>query len=436
MVKKKEQELKFITQDEIEEKIKNHLLILRWEKNLDDDFSWYYFWEWVEWKGTKNEKYHELKYDIFEWRDLQKINFENSEFNRWWWYLKWKFWENERNNSLKVSFKESNLKEANFKNTKIKNVSFISAILDWADIRWAEYNTNTFSKEQLATMILTDIDFEKYQEKKKLEKENKELKKDVTEKIEVIKNTSEEQVKLLTQSFEKLETQFLLEEKRWLFISFIVFFSLFLYLFVPILDLIAFKYMPKILVIILIIILALIISTILAIFNKWEKKNIVRKEYINMEFNFKKMFYTFFKNIWILFYNSIHLLKKVLFEFLILFIPSIFLFNILLLIPEPSKSVLTWDLKYILLPLWILLSTFLYFSIYQYSKSKRLRIENSNKIALLHWFYAIRTDTWKDMDKWRFYDNVANVVFDKVYPDKEYNLPIDKIIDLAKIINK
>lgn len=427
MVKKKKEELKFITQDEIEEKIKNHLLILRWEKDLDNNFSWYHFTNWLEWIDTKNEKEYNIYYKIFEERNLESSNFSNSTF--------WKGVDNYLDDK-NFSFRNSNLKDSDFKKAKIKNVDFKWANLEWVDIRWTDYNANTFSKEQLTTMILTDEDSEKYQEKKRLEKENKELKKDVTQKIEVIKNTSEEQTKLLTQSFEKLEKQFLLEEKRWLCISFIIFFWLFLYLFIPILDLIAFKYMPKILIIILIAILTLIIATILAFFNNWEKKNIIRKKYINIEFNFKKMFYTFFKNIWILFYNSFHILKKVLFELLILFITSIFLVNILLLIPEPSKSVLTWDLKYILLPLWILLSTFLYFSIYQYSKSKKLRIENSNKIALLHWFYAIRTDTWKDIDKWRFYDNVANVVFDKVYPDKESNLPIDKIIDLAKIINK
>jgi len=302
MVIEKEQELKFITQDEIEEKIKNHLLILRWGNDLDDDFSWYHFTNWVSWKDTKDEKKYYINNKIFEERNLEWCIFINSVF--WVWYnfsyadnLDLSFM-NANADNLDFSFMNANLKNADFKNSKIKDVYFHWAILDWVDIRWAKYNTDTFSKEQLDTMILTDEDYNKYEEKKKLENENKELKKDVTEKNEVLKNTSEKQTNLLTQSFEKLEKQFLLEEKRWLVTSFIIFIFLLLFFFsIPILDIFVSK--------------------------------------------------------------------------------------------------ITWELKYLLLPLWVLLSTFLYFSIYQYSKSKKLRIENSNKIALLHWFSAIRADILK-----------------------------------------
>ena len=96
------------------------------------------------------------------------------------------------------------------------------------------------------------------------------------------------------------------------------------------------------------------------------------------------------------------------------------------------------DSKYWLFPFWILLSSFLYFSIYQYSKAKQLRIENQNKVALLHWLQALRSDTTEWMEKWRFYDNIANVVFTKVYnsKEKEQNLPIDKLIEVVNIIKK
>ena len=43
MARKKEQELKYITQEEVEEKIKNHLLVLRWWKEIDNSFSWYIY---------------------------------------------------------------------------------------------------------------------------------------------------------------------------------------------------------------------------------------------------------------------------------------------------------------------------------------------------------------------------------------------------------
>lgn len=408
MVKKKEQELKFITEDEIEEKIKNHLLVLRWEKKLDNDFSWYNFTNWIKWKNTKDEKEYNIDCRIFEDRNLESSNFSNSTF--WEWINS--IWYDES-----FSFKNSNLKEVNFKNSKIKNVNFSFANLEWADIRWAEYNTNTFSKEQLATMILTDIDFEKYQ-KKKLEKENKELKKDVTEKIEVIKNTSEKQTNLLTQSFEKLEKQFLLEEKRWLVISFILFTCLLFFFSIPILDIFMYWYTYKIIFWGIIVIIWLIF---------WTTAMLSSLDLDDIELKNEKIW--FFKELWFIFKSWWGIIIYIL---LVIFLLN----NLLNKVWIPEKSVFNLETKYALIPLWILLSTFLYFSIYQYSKSKKLRIENSNKIALLHWFSAIRADTWKDIDKWRFYDNVANVVFDKVYPDKEINLPIDKIIDLAKIINK
>ncbi|QFR39353.1 pentapeptide repeat-containing protein [Candidatus Gracilibacteria bacterium 28_42_T64] len=435
MVKKKEQELLFITQEEIEEKIKNHLLLLRGAKNLDNDFSGYYFGNWIQGKDTENEKTNNIINTIFENRNLQFSLFSGSIF------------ENGIDSigyNGAFSFKNSDLEESDFRNIKLGNINFKGAILEGADFRGADYNTNIFSQEQLNNIILTDDDYNKYQEKKKLEEENKKLKTVVKKKNEVIKSTSDKQTNILTQSFEKLEEQFLLEEKRWLLISFMIFFGLFLYLFVPILDIIAFKYMPKILIIILIAIIGLIIGTIIGIFTKGDGYKIKRKEYIKLYKNKKSSLYVktlknfkiLFKNIGILIFNSFHIFKKVLLDFGIILLFSIFLTNILYLIPEPENSILTGDLKFILLPLGILLSSFLYFSIYQYSKSKKLRIENSNKIALLHGFSAIRSDTGKDMDKGRFYDNVANVVFDKVYPDKEINLPVDKIIDLAKIINK
>ena len=52
---------------------------------------------------------------------------------------------------------------------------------------------------------------------------------------------------------------------------------------------------------------------------------------------------------------------------------------------------------------------------------------------MIHWFQALRAEKWDWITKWRFYDNIANVVFTPVFEDKnQQNLPIDKIIDLAK----
>jgi hypothetical protein len=87
----------------------------------------------------------------------------------------------------------------------------------------------------------------------------------------------------------------------------------------------------------------------------------------------------------------------------------------------------------IIISLSIILFSFLYFSIWQYWKAKELRIENQNKIALLHWFQAINSNIWIT-NKEIFHQNISDVVFTKAYRDKNsQNLPIDKIIDLIKL---
>lgn len=89
---------------------------------------------------------------------------------------------------------------------------------------------------------------------------------------------------------------------------------------------------------------------------------------------------------------------------------------------------------FIIIPIVILFLTLLYFSVVQYSKSKKLRIDNQNKIALIHGMMAIKADT-TNMDKEKFYDKIADIVFDRVHHEKEENLPLDKIIQLIKAIN-
>lgn len=52
---------------------------------------------------------------------------------------------------------------------------------------------------------------------------------------------------------------------------------------------------------------------------------------------------------------------------------------------------------------------------------------------MIHGFQALRAEKWDWIEKWRFYDNIANVVFTPVFEDKnQANLPIDKVLDLVK----
>ena len=212
----------------------------------------YIYWYWIDWLWI-NAKNFWVNYNIFSWLDLEKSNFENSSFEEC-------FTEN-FGEYLNISFQWTNLKEANFKNTNLLEwADFRWAYLKWADFRWAKFKTDTFSDEQLDDMILTDEDYKKYQEKKKLEEENKKLKKDVKKKENTIKNTSEKQINKLTESFEKLEHNFWVEEKRWLLISFIIFVCLLFFLSIPIFDIFMYSYTYKIIFWWIIVIIWLIVS--------------------------------------------------------------------------------------------------------------------------------------------------------------------------------
>lgn len=132
-------------------------------------------------------------------------------------------------------------------------------------------------------------------------------------------------------------------------------------------------------------------------------------------------------------------IKKILYPcYCILTVIYIYFIKYIVELEEPTESIFDLSSQYILLPLWLLLSSFLYFCIFRYSKVSQLRIENQNKVALLHWLIAIKADTDEWMSKSRYYDNIADVVFTKVYNSKtaDQNLPIDKIIDIIKIIDQ
>ena len=100
-----------------------------------------------------------------------------------------------------------------------------------------------------------------------------------------------------------------------------------------------------------------------------------------------------------------------------------------------TKFIVYYSYQYI--PSIVLVFTALYFSCFQYTKAKHLRIENQNKVALLHWFQALRAEDWEWVEKALFYDNIANVVFTKVYNKKVSNdLPVDKLIDTVSNLSK
>lgn len=134
-----QEELKYVTSEEIKQKITNHELWLRWEKELDHDFSNYHFWDWY----TEEEDWtvsheHRINHEIFMNYNLKQADFSKSYFN----------W---------VSFNKSNLTEASFKWCNIKNIKhyldtiwpFYNSKLEGVDFREVEgLDMNLFSNEQ------------------------------------------------------------------------------------------------------------------------------------------------------------------------------------------------------------------------------------------------------------------------------------------------
>lgn len=371
MSEKTENTLRQIWWNETREKIKNHLLWLRWSWKEED-------------------------------RDFSNLDFTIVDPNDNW--------------SNITIFRNSNISEANFQNSDIRFLDFSWAIMKWTDLRWTKYDIQQFSKEQIENVILTDDDYKKYQERKRLEEENKKLKTEVKKQEEKLEKTSDKQTDKLIEWFERLKEDFALEEKRWAIIAFSIFISLFFIGILPVFDIFAFQYIYKLIFWWLLWISWLIIWIVflawISTWN-WKEKN---------EIWFWSFIWESIKKSWLF----------ILYSALIFWLLTKFIGWI----SEPEKRVFNINIQYWLVPVSILLLTFLYFAIYQYSKAKKLRIENQNKIALLHGFQAIRAEKWDWVAKTRFYDNIANVVFTSVYDKNEkhidQNLPIDRIIDLVK----
>ena len=395
--------LKFITQARLSEKIENHFKFMRWDKKVNHNFNNYNYTDWYKWEWEKKETF-KISSNAFISRDLTEANFQNSD---------------------------------------VTLMSFQDTILKWADFRWSIYNSRQFSKTQLKDIILTDRDHKKYQEKKKIMNENNILKEKVSQKDEVLASTSKTQIHKLTGSFEELEHRFRVEERQWLIIWFILFMCLLLFLSIPIFDIFAYQYTYKIILLAILFIIGLIWSSIIAIATA-NMQDEVKEQKVSPQLNrvtnkkITEQWKLFIYNLWRFIKNILTGLKKFFIPAIVFWPLYIYFIKYIVELEEPTESIFDLSSQYILLPLWLLLSSFLYFCIFRYSKVSQLRIENQNKVALLHWLIAIKADTDEWMSKSRYYDNIADVVFTKVYNSKtaDQNLPIDKIIDIIKIIDQ
>jgi len=255
-----------------------------------------------------------------------------------------------------------------------------------------------------------------------IEKKIENLEDELDEYKNIAINTSKEQTKSLIKWFEDLKKDFWMEERRWLMISFMVFISILFLVIIPIIDIFAYKYIYKIIFWWIPFILLLIV---------WVSSGIWIVSMLDDETQEEKNKESFYIFLWKNF-------KKRWFIYICILVVYWFLIKFTWTIEIPDKPIFNIDTQYILFPLWFLFFTFLYFSIYQYSKAKEMRIENQNKIALLYGFQALKSEVEWWYNNQRFYNNIADVVFTKVYnwKWKHDNFPVDKIIDIVNFVNK
>lgn len=237
--------------------------------------------------------------------------------------------------------------------------------------------------------------------------EETDIEKEIEKEENIIANRWENRKEEMIKWFKKLESNYKLEETRWLVISILFFLFLFVISFIPIFSV----FYPNKLELLLWLSIELIFFFIFTIIYSLSKENEWGSE----------------KKIWVL--------KK--YTDLIIFI-TLLTFNI----PIFFKLINSWWLFefnfkenfYIFIPITILNSIFIYFSVYQFSKAKNLRIEFENRIALMNWYLWLQDMQEKNIDL--FWAKTAEIVFSKAIPDKnDKDLPVDQIVSLIKWIN-
>lgn len=94
-----------------------------------------------------------------------------------------------------------------------------------------------------------------------------------------------------------------------------------------------------------------------------------------------------------------------------------------------------------LLPVSLLLFSMLWFSVHQYARAKKLRIEQQNKQALIHFMQAIIANDGKVASENKIFPQLApffaNAIIHRPFSQENYDpqLPIDELKKLADFAN-
>lgn len=367
-----------------------------------------------------------LSWAIFDWSD-----FKNAVSVDQYWRVGEHNYQNQ--------FKGCILDNVSFINCDLQYINFSSVkSLRWAIFIGAKFDSRLLSELQKEEIFVTEKELE-------LSKQTKQQDIIIEEKDEALEKTSNEQSNEMLDIFSKLQKNYSFEEIVWLMVvlSF-VFFIIFLwdlYIWITSVSLSTAIYY------IFATISFFIIGTLYA-----SKKRLSNNKKVNessVEYSILEDLRLFYKkNIkYISSWNEIH------FIFIILWI-TLFLVRInlkqaitdlssMLCRVNPCSSVeSTW---HIFLPLLFISFSILWFSVHQYGRAKKLRIEQQNKQAMIHFMQAIIASDGKGSNEDRIFPQLApffaNAIIHRPFSQDNYDpqLPIDevkKVIDMAKLFQK
>jgi len=443
-------ELKILTQEKVDEIIKNHLLYLRWESEeykadfSNCDLSQWIYGDWETWKWFIKINSVNLEWVNFINTDLRYIEFTNSKIKKadfslanlkWinfnWSNLEWAIfmWADLTNAELTNSI----LNESNFSWADLLKANFDWSNLEWAVFIWAGYSVWQLSKKQQEQAILIKDDLKNY----KLTKTLKEQRNAISQLNKELKETSDEKTEDFKEWFEKIVEDYSLDERRWLWVIIILFIDIIWIALIPALE--HFNIWWKNVLMSLLFFTIFFFMLFLFIIWNWNNKIEVKKEfpwwkkwflYWKITFNFIcEWIYVAF--IWII----------ILWVTLLPFLTWIENFINSLKNNSTQKLLTNWNSidiwNYLcFLTIEIALIAFLYFAVSQFSKAKKIRIENENKVALVDFFQALRANNNPEEMKY-FLPNFANILVSKASTDKkDKELPIDEVVKLASTIAK
>lgn len=367
-------------------------------------------------KGFFFKKDEFVKNRKFIFRDCKLENLDLSELKNTKFYF-----SNSELKNINFSYLPVRENEWHFSNSKFQNINFIGCDDSKISLTPQQREESYFSEGEKIKYFSNNETKESFF---KVEREKEAVK----EKNEDFQRKEKSRAK---KGIEKLEEGFSIEEKTWLsrsviiflVLSFISLYSLFVFLGIDNVDLLYQRILGFLFVLFMVV--------------------VTLRDYKTNILSSKEKGITKYFNWQLLILIPLSLFGLLLLVLLVMFISAIvsgFVTMNTLLPTDKIIEVESINTPYMVIPFILLLFTSLYFSIYQYSRAKNLRIENQNKVALMHEFNILdlqKESNEKEEKMKSILPKYADIIFSKAIPSKnEKNLPLDEIIRLAEIFNK